>query len=60
LAADVERHTQRFRLLERLADHLCDCLTERYRSPAVRIKIAKTGVVAGARRVGVVVERRDR
>ncbi|MEZ5660138.1 MAG: dihydroneopterin aldolase [Burkholderiaceae bacterium] len=53
-----ELHSQRFRLLERLADHLCRRLSEVFGSPAIRIKIAKTGVVAGARRVGVVVEYR--
>lgn len=53
-----EVHEQRFRLLERLADHLCDRLMQVWHCPFIRIKIAKTGVVAGARRVGVVVERR--
>ncbi|MEZ5650832.1 MAG: dihydroneopterin aldolase [Burkholderiaceae bacterium] len=53
-----ELHSQRFRLLERLADHLCHRISEVFGAPSIRIKIAKPGVVAGARRVGVLVEYR--
>lgn len=56
----VECAKQRFLLLERLAAHLCDAIEERFGAPWIRLRIAKTGIVPRAARVGVVLERGTR
>ena len=46
-----------FRLLERLADQLAYHLLARFRSPFIRLTVAKVGILRQARQVGVSVER---
>lgn len=48
-----------FKLLERLADHLADCIAERFDVNRVRLRIAKGAIVPGASRVGVVLDRKS-
>ncbi len=57
--ARIECRGTRFKLLERLAAHLCAAIEEKFRTRWVRIRIAKTGVVADAREVGIVFDSRD-
>lgn len=52
--------TQRFALVERVAEEIADLLLQRFNSPWVRIKVSKPGAVAQARNVGVVIERGQR
>ncbi|MCC5811280.1 MAG: dihydroneopterin aldolase [Ectothiorhodospiraceae bacterium] len=47
----------RFHLLETLAERLAAALQEQFGIRWLRIRVAKPGAVAGARTVGVVVER---
>jgi dihydroneopterin aldolase len=56
--ARAECRTTRFKLLERLAGHLCGVIEQHFRCSWVRIRIAKTGVVADAREVGIVFDSR--
>lgn len=53
-----ECRTTRYKLLERLARHLCDAIEARFPAQWVRLRIAKTGVVADARLVGIVFDSR--
>ncbi|MEQ9721000.1 bifunctional dihydroneopterin aldolase/7,8-dihydroneopterin epimerase [Yersinia alsatica] len=49
--------SQRFALVERVAEEIAELLLQRFNSPWVRIKVSKPGAVAQARNVGVVIER---
>jgi dihydroneopterin aldolase len=60
VAAYVQKEcdTHRFKLLERMADHLaCGIITE-FRTPYVKLAVAKLGIIKNIRQVGVRVERR--
>ncbi|CNI72877.1 bifunctional dihydroneopterin aldolase/7,8-dihydroneopterin epimerase [Yersinia mollaretii] len=52
--------SQRFALVERVAEEIAELLLQRFNSPWVRIKVSKPGAVAQARNVGVVIERGQR
>ena len=52
--------SQRFALVERVAEEIAELLLQRFKSPWVRIKVSKPGAVAQARNVGVVIERSQR
>lgn len=52
--------SQRFALVERVAEEVSEILLQRFKSPWVRIKVSKPGAVAQASRVGVIVERGTR
>ena len=54
----TECRATRFQLLERLAGHLCQAIESKFATRWVRIRIAKTGVVADAREVGIVFDSR--
>ena len=56
----AECRVTRYRLLERLASHLCEAIEARFPARWVRLRIAKTGVVADARAVGIVFDSRHR
>ena len=45
-----------FTLLERLAQHLSDCIEREFETTWIRLSVAKTAIVAGASQVGVVIE----
>ncbi|OQA32456.1 MAG: Dihydroneopterin aldolase [Betaproteobacteria bacterium ADurb.Bin341] len=46
-----------FRLLETLAEHLAQLLLREFACQRVKISVAKIGILAGVRRVGVKIER---
>ncbi|NIL27656.1 bifunctional dihydroneopterin aldolase/7,8-dihydroneopterin epimerase [Yersinia massiliensis] len=52
--------SQRFALVERVAEEIAELLLQRFKSPWVRVKVSKPGAVAQARNVGVVIERGQR
>ena len=52
--------SQRFALVERVAEEIAELLLVRFQSPWVRIKVSKPGAVAQARNVGVLIERGQR
>lgn len=45
-----------FTLLERLAQHLSDCIGREFETTWIRLSVAKTAIVSGASQVGVVIE----
>ena len=47
----------KFRLLEALAEHLCDVIMRDFRGEWVRLSVAKIGHVRGVRKLGVTLER---
>ena len=47
-------------LVENLAEHIAQILLREFRSPWVRVSIAKIGAQRNARRVGVVIERGEK
>lgn len=53
---ECDRH--HFKLLERMADHLARGIVAEFRTPYVKLAVAKIGILAAAREVGVMVERR--
>lgn len=54
-----ECDTHHFKLLERMANHLATGIVARFGAPFVRLSVAKIGIIAAARQVGVTVERRQ-
>jgi dihydroneopterin aldolase len=60
--ADYVKHecdTHHFKLLERMADHLARGIIAEFRTPYVRLSVAKLGILPSAKQVGIVVERRS-
>ena len=61
-AAVVERvrselSRQHFNLLETLAEYIANLIMQDFGAPWVRVSIGKLGLIAGVRRVGVIIER---
>ena len=52
-----ECDAHRFKLLERMADHLARGILTEFRTSYVKLGVAKIGIMKPVRRVGVVVER---
>lgn len=48
---------QTFRLVEALAEHVCQLILAHYDSPRVKVKVAKPGILPGVRQLGVIIER---
>ncbi len=46
-----------FSLLEALADHIAQTILTEFRSPWVKVSIAKLGIIRGAKKLGVRIER---
>lgn len=53
-----ECDTHHFKLLERMADHLARGIITEFKTPYVRLSVAKLGILPAAKQVGIVVERR--
>jgi dihydroneopterin aldolase len=53
-----ECDTHHFKLLERMADHLARGIINEFKTPYVKLAVAKLGIIKGIRQVGVLVERR--
>lgn len=47
-----------FKLVEALAEHVCQLILKEFASPWVRVKVGKPGILPGVKRLGVVIERR--
>ena len=60
VCAYVQREcdTHHFKLLERMADHLARGIIAEFKTPYVKLSVAKLGIIKGVKLVGVVVERR--
>jgi dihydroneopterin aldolase len=54
----AELATRRFGLVETLAEFIAQLLLQEFRSPRVRVRVAKLGILPDVARVGVVIERR--
>lgn len=46
-----------FRLVEALAEHVCQIILTEFGSPWVKIKVAKPGILPGVKALGVILER---
>lgn len=46
-----------FRLVEALAEHLCQLIMSEFGTPWIKIKVAKPGILPGLKALGVVIER---
>jgi dihydroneopterin aldolase len=46
-----------FRLVEALAEHVCQLILNEFDAPWVRIKAAKPGILPGLKALGVIIER---
>lgn len=46
-----------FKLVEALAEHLCQIVLHEFGAPRVKIKVAKPGILPGLKALGVVIER---
>jgi dihydroneopterin aldolase len=46
-----------FQLVEALAEHLCQLLLKEFGALSVKVKVAKPGILAGLKALGVVIER---
>lgn len=58
--AELIRHElakSSFSLLERLVQHLCERIEERFAVSRIKMRVAKGSIVPGARQVGVTIER---
>jgi dihydroneopterin aldolase len=53
-----ECDTHHFKLLESMADYLARGIVAEFKTPYVKLSVAKLGIIKGVRQVGVVVERR--
>lgn len=48
---------QSFKLVEALAEHVCQLIMVEFGAPWVKIKVAKPGILSGLKALGVVIER---
>ncbi|MEQ1600281.1 MAG: dihydroneopterin aldolase [Methylophilaceae bacterium] len=46
-----------FRLVEALAEHVCQLIMREFGTPWVKIKVAKPGILPGLKALGVIIER---
>ncbi len=46
-----------FKLVEALAEHLCQIILNEFGAPWVKIKVAKPGILPGLKALGVIIER---
>jgi dihydroneopterin aldolase len=46
-----------FKLVEALAEHLCQLIITEFKAPWVKIKVAKPGILPGVKSLGVIIER---
>ncbi len=52
----AEKH---FSLLEALAEHIAQTILKEFRSPWVKVSVAKLGIIRGVKRLGICIERRS-
>jgi dihydroneopterin aldolase len=46
-----------FQLVEALAEHICQLILKEFSALSVKIKVAKPGILAGIKALGVIIER---
>ncbi len=46
-----------FKLVEALAEHVCQLILQEFKAESVKIKVAKPGVLPGLKSLGVIIER---
>jgi 7,8-dihydroneopterin aldolase/epimerase/oxygenase len=46
-----------FKLVEALAEHLCQLILKEFKAESVKVKVAKPAVLAGLKSLGVMIER---
>lgn len=46
-----------FRLVEALAEHVCQLILGNFDTPWVKVRVAKPGIIVGVKQLGVVIER---
>lgn len=46
-----------FRLVEALAEHVCQLILGNFDTPRVKVRVAKPGIIPGVKQLGVTVER---
>lgn len=46
-----------FKLVEALAEHLCQLILDEFGTPWVKIKVSKPGILPGVHSLGVIIER---
>ena len=46
-----------FRLVEALAEHVCQLILNDFGAPWVKVRVAKPGILPGVKQLGVVIER---
>ncbi len=47
-----------FSLLEALAEHIAQTILTEFRSPWVKVRVAKLGIIRGVKKIGVCIERK--
>ncbi len=47
-----------FQLVEALAEHVCQLILKEFKAESVKIKVAKPGILAGLKALGVEIERK--
>jgi 7,8-dihydroneopterin aldolase/epimerase/oxygenase len=47
-----------FKLVEALAEHVCQLILKEFNAPWVKVKVAKPAILPGLRALGVVIERK--
>ena len=55
IQATLKEHS--FQLVEALAEHVCQLILKEFGALRVKIKVAKPGILAGLKALGVVIER---
>ena len=48
-----------FSLLEALAEHIAQTILKEFKSPWVKVSVAKLGIIRGVKRLGICIERRS-
>ena len=46
-----------FKLVEALAEHVCQLILKEFDTPWVKVKVGKPGILPGVKQLGVVIER---
>jgi len=46
-----------FKLVEALAEHVCQLILKEFGTPWVKLKVGKPGILPGVKQLGVVIER---
>jgi dihydroneopterin aldolase len=46
-----------FRLVEALAEHVCQLIITEYSAPWVKVRVAKPGILPGVKQLGIMIER---